>query len=58
MMKYWHYRNFEEAMDQGYINAMMLNATIPSSKATGSGDAGSTKPMSFFEFGEKLAGIK
>jgi len=56
-MKYWH-RNFDEAMDQGYINAMMLNATIPSGKSSGTGDTGSAKPMSLFEFGEKLAGIK
>lgn len=56
MMKYWHYKNFDEAMDQGYINAMMLNATIPSNDDKGDG-AGSSDPISFFDFGKKLAGL-
>jgi hypothetical protein len=58
MMKYWRIDDFEQALDKGYINYMMLNATISSGKASGSGDTPTGKPMSFFEFGEKLAGIK
>ncbi|QNK61714.1 hypothetical protein H7F33_14275 [Pedobacter sp. PAMC26386] len=61
MMKYWHYRTFEDAMDQGYLNAMMLNACIPSYDDKGTGSGGSSasgRSISFFELGEQIAGLK
>jgi hypothetical protein len=57
-MKYWRINDFDEALDKPYINAMMLNACIPSYEEK-DGDSGSSgQSMSFFEFGEQLAGLK
>lgn len=55
MMKYWRINDFDEALDKSYINYMMLNACIYDGKEGKSENSGS---MSFFEFGEQLAGIK
>jgi hypothetical protein len=56
-MKYWRINDFDEAMDKPYINAMMLNACIPSYEGKDEGTS-SKGSMSFFEFGEQLSGIK
>lgn len=57
MMKYWRITTIKEALDQDYVNAMVLNACIPSyddkEKDTGNGGT-----MDFFEFGKQLAGLK
>jgi hypothetical protein len=57
LMRYWRITTIKEALDQDYINAMVLNACIPSyddkDKDTGNGGT-----MDFFEFGKQLAGIK
>jgi len=45
-------------MDMMYLNAMMLNATIPSYDAKDKDSKETGKSMSFFEFGQQLAGIK
>jgi len=58
MMKFWRYESFDHAMDQGYLNAMMLNATLPSHDDKGNSGSSSPAPMSLFELGEKLAGLK
>jgi hypothetical protein len=56
-MKYWNYEDFDKAMDKGYINIMMLNATIPTGEGK-AGDSGTApKSMSFFDFGKQLAGM-
>ena len=58
MIKYWHYKSLAEAMDQPYIDLMMLNATINTGDSTGtSGKATTGGGMSFFEFGKQLAGM-
>ncbi|MBB5621601.1 hypothetical protein HDE69_002662 [Pedobacter cryoconitis] len=45
-------------MDQGYINAMMLNACIPSYDDKGGESQSGNSPMSFFELGKQIAGVK
>jgi hypothetical protein len=57
MMKYWRIPTINEALDQDYVNAMLLNACVPSYEDKDKGE-GSSEPMSFFEFGKQLAGIK
>ena len=55
-MKYWNVSDFDEALDKGYINYMMLNATIPSSDEKDK-NTESQGSISFFDFGKQLAGI-
>lgn len=61
-MKYWRL-NWDQVMDSvSWKNEIMLNATIPTfgdDKSKG-GNSGSVQngSISFFEFGEQLAGIK
>lgn len=57
-MKYWRINDFDEALDKPYINAMMLNACIPSYEEKDGEGGASGQSMSFFEFGEHLAGLK
>jgi len=57
-MKYWRINDFNEALDKSYVNYMMLNACIPLYDDKGKGSGESKGSMSFFEFGEQLAGLK
>ena len=58
MIKYWHYKSLAEAMDQPYIDLMMLNATINTGDSTSTGGKADTgRAMSFFDFGKQLAGM-
>lgn len=61
-MKYWRL-NWDQVMDcVSWRNEIMLNATIPTSgddKSQGGNSENAQKgSISFFEFGEQLAGIK
>jgi hypothetical protein len=58
IMKYWRISTIKEAMDQDYLNAMALNACIPSYESKDDTNGGSGETMDFFEFGKQLAGIK
>lgn len=61
-MKYWRL-DWDQVMDSmSWRNAIMLNATIPTfgddKSKCGHGRGDQKESISFFEFGEQLAGLK